>query len=97
VDGMAKSLEPDDPYEFTAMSYPVLDEEEADREMARCFIEEFALMGWSADRVRRLFRSEFFVGTHGILERRGQPFVDEIVAETFGESIGNDQGTTEAH
>ena len=93
---MAKSLEPDDPYEFTAMSYPVRDEEEADREMARCFVEEFALMGWSADRVRRLFRSEFFVATHGILERRGQPFVDEIVAETFGESIGNDQGTTEA-
>lgn len=93
---MAKSLEPDDPYAFMAMSYPVRDEEEADREMARCFIEEFALMGWSADRVRRLFRTEFFVGTHAILERRGQWFVDEIVAETFGESAGNDQATTEA-
>lgn len=95
MDATDKSLEPDDPFEFTAVPYPVTDEVEADREMARCFIEEFALMGWSADRVRRLFGSEFFVGTHGIIERRGQLFVDELVAETFGGMTGDRPGIGE--
>lgn len=91
MDASDKTLEPDDPYAFTAMRYPVDDPVASDREMARCFIEEYALMGWSADRVRRLFGSPFFAGTHGILERRGQAFVDELVAETFGDA-GIDAG-----
>lgn len=94
MDASDKSLEPDDPFAFTAIAYPVEDQEEADRAMARCFIEEFALMGWSADRVRRLFRSGFFAGTHGILERRGEAFVDALVAETFGEGPSNGEDET---
>ena len=88
MDAKDKSYEPDDPFTFAAVRYPVEDQEEADRAMARCFIEEFALMGWSSDRVRRLFRSGFFAGTHGIFERRGEAFVDALVADTFGESLG---------
>jgi hypothetical protein len=93
VDASDKSLEPGDPFAFTAVSYPVEDQEEADRAMARCFIEEFALMGWPADRIRRLFGTGFFAGTHGILERRGEAFVDALVAETFGVAPagGNDR------
>jgi len=94
VDASDKSLEPDDPFAFTAIAYPVEDQEEADRAMARCFIEEFALMGWSGDRVRRLFGTGFFAGTHGILERRGEAFVDALVAETFGERPADGNDTT---
>lgn len=83
MDAMDKVFEPDDPLTFTAVGYPVDDQEAADRAMARCFIEEFALMGWSAERVRGLFRSGSFAGTHGILERQGETFVDTLVAETF--------------
>ncbi|MEO8423938.1 MAG: hypothetical protein ABI595_08495 [Actinomycetota bacterium] len=83
MDARDKVFEPDDPLTFTAMGYPVEDQGEADRAMGLCFIEEFALMGWSAERVRGLFRSGSFAGTHGILERQGQAFVDALVAETF--------------
>ncbi|MGZ5306397.1 MAG: hypothetical protein ACXWEG_06665 [Actinomycetota bacterium] len=88
MDARDKSYEPEDPFAFTAMGYPVEDQEEADRAMARCFIEEFALMGWPAERVRRLFRSAFFAGTHGIFERQGGSFVDALVAETFEQPSG---------
>lgn len=94
MDAKDKSYEPEDPFTFTAMGYPVEDQEEADRAMARCFIEEFALMGWPAERVRRLFRSGFFAGTHGIFERRGEAFVDALVAETFEEPLGGGDETT---
>jgi hypothetical protein len=94
VDASDKSLEPGDPFAFTAVAYPVEEQEEADRAMGRCFIEEFALMGWSADRIRRLFGSGFFAGTHGILERRGEAFVDALIAETFGNPPGGGEGTT---
>jgi hypothetical protein len=85
VDAADKVFEPDDPLTFTAVGYRVEDQVEADRVMARCFIEEFALMGWPAERVRGLFRSGSFTGTHGILERQGETFVDALVAETFDE------------
>ncbi|HET9672965.1 MAG TPA: hypothetical protein VFQ40_08985 [Actinomycetota bacterium] len=83
VDASDKILEPDDPYQLTTMAYPVEDGQSSDREMARCFIEEYALMGWSRDRIRRLFGSPFFAGTHGILERRGSDFIEALLAETF--------------
>ena len=88
MDARDKSFEPDDPLAFTAMGYPVEDQEEADRAMAIYFIEEFALMGWSAERVRHLFRSESFAGTHGIFERQGEAFVDALVTGVFEEPAG---------
>lgn len=86
-------FEPDDPMTFTAVAYPVEDREEADREMARCFIEEYALMGWSPERIRGLFRSGAFAGTHAILERRGEPFVEALLAQTFGDPSPAPEGT----
>lgn len=84
MDPSGKAYEPDDPFTLVATGYPVADEEVADREMARCFIEEYALMGWPAHRIRHLFGSQFFAGTHAILLRRGEAFVDALLAEAFG-------------
>ncbi len=83
-----KAYEPEDPFAMMAAGYPVSDPEVADREMARCFIEEYALLGWSAARIRRLFRSGFFAGTHGVFLRRGPAFVDGLVDEVFGTRAG---------
>ncbi|MEO8323032.1 MAG: hypothetical protein ABI571_02720 [Actinomycetota bacterium] len=80
-----KALEADDPFEFVGATYPVEDGEAADREMTRCFVEEYALMGWSAERIRGLFRSPFYAGTHAVLVRRGDGFVDSVITEIFGE------------
>ena len=52
--------------------------------MARCIIEEYALMGMPRDRVMRMFESAGFRGTHNILLRRGRPFVRAIAESVYG-------------
>ena len=60
-------------------------DDEALTGMARCFVEEFARMGWSGERILRLFRNHFYRGPHQILRMKGEDFVRglvEIVEQT---------------
>lgn len=82
--GHDKELEDDDPYEVVGVRYPVVDSLEADRELARCFVEEYALIGWSPARIRGLFTSQEYAGAHGLATRRGMALIDEALGETFG-------------
>lgn len=82
-----KTFEADDPFELVGTTYPVHDGEAADREMTRCFVEEYALMGWSAERIRGLFESPVYTGTHAVLVRRGRGFVDSVIAEVLGGEV----------
>jgi len=82
-----KDLETDDPYEFVAVRFPVEPGVDADERMARCFIEEFALMGMPRDKMLHLFRSQYFAGTHTILESRGEAFIQEIIASVYGPEL----------
>jgi hypothetical protein len=52
--------------------------------MARCFIEEFALMGWSTDRILRLFRNPFYAGANIVYRQRGEGYVKALIAQTLG-------------
>ena len=79
-----KDLESDDPYEFVAMRFPVEPGVDADERMARCFVEEYALMGMPREKTMHLFRSPFFAGTHAVLEARGEAFVRAIVDDVYG-------------
>ena len=81
-----KQLDASDPYEFTAARYPVDDPVEADREMGRCFIEEYALMGFTRGHILRLFREPIYTGTHDVYRRRGKDFVVELIEGVFGTS-----------
>ena len=81
-----KAFEQDDPWELVGESFAVSDPVEQDAAMARTFIEEFAMMGWSASRVGQLFRSAEYTGCHTIYRRRGSRFVDRLVAEVYGRS-----------
>lgn len=90
--GAAKDLEPDDPFGPVVARYPVTSVVEADREMARCFVAEFALMGWPARRIRRLFDAPFYQGPHAILERNGPAFVDGVIVETLGPAVLDTEG-----
>jgi hypothetical protein len=47
--------------------------------MAWCFVEEFARMGWSGDRILRLFRSPSYRGPHRILCLKGEEFVRGLI------------------
>ena len=82
-----KELEGSDPYEVTAARYPVDDPLEADRDMARCFIEEYALMGFTPGHVLRLFREPIYTGTHDVYRRRGEAFVVELIEGVFGSPL----------
>jgi hypothetical protein len=82
-----KELEDDDPYEFVAVTFPMENGVDADELMARCFVEEYALMGTPRDRMFVLFRSKFFAGTNAILERRGEEFVRAIIDGVYGPAV----------
>ena len=79
-----KEFEADDPYEFVAVRFPMGEGVDGDEAMARCFIEEYALMGMPRDRMLHIFRSQFFAGTHAILETRGEAFVQRLIDEVYG-------------
>lgn len=79
-----KELEDDDPFELVGVRYPIDPSVDSDEVMARCFIEEFALLGAPPERIAQLFRSPFFAGTHAILESRGKAFVQQIIDDVFG-------------
>jgi hypothetical protein len=52
--------------------------------MARCIVEEYALMGWPADRIFKLFTTPAFAGSHSVLVERGADYVRGLIAEVFG-------------
>ncbi|MCE7929058.1 MAG: hypothetical protein DYG91_11260 [Chloroflexi bacterium CFX7] len=79
-----KHFEADDPYELVAARVPLEPGVDADELMARCFIEEYALLGTPRHKMMQLFRSKFFAGTNVIYENRGEEFVQRIIDEVFG-------------
>jgi len=54
---------------------------EAPREMAYVFAEEFARMGYGADRILGLFRQPFYAAAHGAYRTLGEPAVRAIIDE----------------
>lgn len=81
--GSSKDLDEEDPFEFVAMRCVSPPGHYADLEMTRTFAEEYALMGYSRQKVRMLFETKFYGGTHDVLLRRGPEFVDAVLDEVF--------------
>ena len=79
-----KGFEHDDPMELVGHTYPVQSQVEHDRAAAQTFIEEYALMGWSASRVRGLFDSAEYTACFDIKRRQGGVFIDGLIATVFG-------------
>jgi hypothetical protein len=79
-----KDLEKDDPLELVGVIDPAGVTEEADRETARCIIEEFAITGFSAHEIGDLFTSPMYGLPHAIYRRRGESFVRELISGVFG-------------
>ncbi len=79
-----KDPAPDDPMEIVGV---VLDRPIDDRgldDMARTFVEEYALMGWSPKRILEMFRRPFYAGAHDAYERLGEARIVELIEETVG-------------
>ena len=83
VSGASKQAEASDPYVATAMSFqtPGYDGLGA---MGRAFVEEFALMGWSRDRIARMFAVPRFAAAHAVYRQRGPAYVQQLIAEVLG-------------
>jgi hypothetical protein len=71
----------EDPFELNGMA--MLTHEDTTNDMAECFIEEFMRLGYNHKQVLALFRNPFYVGPNMALEKRGEPFIRELIAEVF--------------
>ncbi|MBX7159600.1 MAG: hypothetical protein K1X95_04845 [Acidimicrobiia bacterium] len=87
----AKELEAEDPYELVGLTFEVPPDHDVDLLMARTFVEEYALMGYSRPALRKLFETPFYAGTHDILVRRGPAYVDSVLDEVFGAEVPGDE------
>ncbi|MCW5552065.1 MAG: hypothetical protein KIS67_07845 [Verrucomicrobiae bacterium] len=71
----------EDPFELNGMAF--LTHEDTTNDMAETFIEEFMRMGYGHKQVLALFRNPYYLGPHMALEKRGEPFIRELIAEVF--------------
>ncbi len=53
------------------------------RVMLDCLIEEFARLGWDANRIARMFENPFFLASHGLAERFGFAAIRERIRQTL--------------
>jgi len=79
--GSHKQAEPTDPLEPMASVVPG----DADY-LARCFVEEFAFMGYDGAAILELFRDPHYLAVHAIWRQRGDEAVRELIDEVLAES-----------
>ena len=83
-----KGFESDDPFELHGVVFS--SDLETSRQMARCFVEEYALLGLPRQAVRRLFESPAFYGTRTLAQQHGWPFIEQLLDEVLGEKGAGD-------
>lgn len=83
---MVKRFESDDPFLMVGVVVPTAPDQDSTAEMARAFVEEFALMGYRADRLLRLFKNPLYMGAHLIYRQRGEEFVRQIIDQVLNPS-----------
>ncbi len=79
-----KPLEPEDPMALVGVVLERGPDDGALTEMAWCFVEEYARMGWSGERIMRLFRNPFYRGPNQILRMKGEDFVRSLIETVEG-------------
>ena len=79
-----KPAAPDDPMALVGVGLEEDLDDQALEEMAWAFVEEYARMGWSGEKILRLFRSPNFRGPHRILRVKGEDYVRGLVAAVDG-------------
>ena len=76
-----KQFEQDDPFEMVGVALPEEMDDEALVEMACCFVEEFARMGYGAEKILRIFREPFYQGPYSVYRAKGEEFVRSLVEQ----------------
>jgi len=73
----------DDPLEPTAVTLPA--DREAVAYMGRCFVEEFARLGYRRNALMALFRTPFYQGPHMVYRQLGEGFVRGLIDEEMAQ------------
>ncbi len=71
----------EDPLEMNGVA--LVTQEDTTDAMCECFIEEFMRMGYDAEQILALFRNPHYLGMHVVLEKMGEQFLRERVAQVF--------------
>ncbi|MBE0541537.1 MAG: hypothetical protein IH623_09140, partial [Verrucomicrobia bacterium] len=71
----------EDPFELNGMAF--MTHEDTTNDMAECFAEEFMRMGYSHKQVLALFRNPHYLGPHMAFEKRGEPFMRDLIGDVF--------------
>ena len=71
----------EDPFELNGMA--LMTHEDTTKDMAETFIEEFMRMGYGHSQILALFRNPHYLGPNMALEKRGEPFIRDLIAEVF--------------
>ncbi|MFQ5742906.1 MAG: hypothetical protein ACE5HV_04875 [Acidobacteriota bacterium] len=79
VHGSAKAAEPTDPLDLIGAMVPGGDVDE----LARCFIEEYAAMGYGSEQILSLFRQPRYLAVHPIYRLKGEEAVRQMIEETL--------------
>ncbi|HXF57479.1 MAG TPA: hypothetical protein VNO34_07925 [Actinomycetota bacterium] len=95
--GTVKAYDPEDPFEIVGVLLDGPMDDAAVEEMARTFVEEYVLQGWTARRILAMFHNPFFAGAHEALHRLGEERLQAIVREVAGaESTATEEGRARA-
>jgi hypothetical protein len=82
VDFMPKDeFDFEDPLELNGMAF--MTHEDTTNDMAETFIEEFMRMGYGHKQILALFRNPHYLGPNMALEKRGEPFIRDLIADVF--------------
>jgi len=71
----------EDPFELNGMAF--MTHEDTTNDMAETFIEEFMRMGYGHLQVLALFRNPHYVGPNMAFEKRGEPFIRDLITDVF--------------
>jgi len=71
----------EDPFELNGMAF--LSHKDTTNDMAECFTEEFTRMGYNHQQVLALFRNPHYLGPNMAFEKRGEPFIRDLIADVF--------------
>jgi len=71
----------EDPLELNGVA--LFTHEDTTNDMAEVFIEEFMRMGYGHKQILALFRNPQYLGPHQALEKRGEAFIRDLIAEVF--------------
>ena len=79
--GCAKEAEPSDPLDLVGTRVPGGDL----AFLARCFIEEYAAMGYGSDQILEMFRQPQYVAIHPVYRSQGEEAVRGLIREVLAD------------